>query len=97
MTAWKLFEVETPDLRTIRHRHESLEAAKKALLPGYTLKGEVLGASANDKGGFTDPTEPGTKSIMETLLETRGDVLMKWLADHGFKPAQNEEISEADK
>lgn len=84
MTAWKLFEIETPDGRVIRHRHESLDAAKKALLDGYSVTGEVIGASTDDKGGMVDPIGHGTTSIMETLLESRGDVLLDWLAKRGI-------------
>jgi hypothetical protein len=76
----KLFEVATPDGRVIRHRHESIEEAQKAILPGYAITGEVLGASADGVGGLVDPIGPGTTSIMETLLEARGDELLGWLA-----------------
>jgi hypothetical protein len=84
MTAWKLFEIECPDGRVIRHRHETLAAAQKALQPGYKVTGEVLGASTDDKGGLVDPVGPGTTSLMRTLLEARGDVLLEWLEKHGI-------------
>ena len=80
----KLFEVLTPDGRVIRHRHASLEEAKAAILKGYEITGEVLGASADGVGGLVDPIGPGTTSIMETLLEARGDVLLGWLAKRGI-------------
>lgn len=82
MTSWKLFEIECPDGRIIRHRHESLDAAKKALQEGYKVSGEVLGASSDDKGGIVDPIGPGTTSIMQTLLDARGDELLAWLDKH---------------
>lgn len=82
MTAWKLFEIETPDGRVIRHRHESLEAAKKALQDGYKVNGEVFGASTDDKGGLVDPI--GGRSLMQTLLEAHGDVLLAWLEKRGI-------------
>lgn len=80
----KLFEVSTPDGRVIRHRHESLDEARNAILKGYEITGEVLGASADGLGGLVDPIGPGTTSIMETLLESRGDVLLGWLAKRGI-------------
>jgi hypothetical protein len=80
----KLFEVLTPDGRVIRHRHESLDEAKRAILKGYEITGEVLGASADGLGGLVDPIGPGTTSIMETLLESRGEVLLGWLAKRGI-------------
>jgi hypothetical protein len=80
----KTFEITTPDGRIIRHRHQSLEEAQKAILRGYEITGEVLGASADGLGGLVDPVGPGTVSIMETLLESRGDVLLGWLAKRGI-------------
>lgn len=85
MIAWKLFEIETPDGRVIRRRHESVDAAKKGLLDGYKVTGEVLGASVDDKGGFVDPIGHGTKSIMQTLLDARGNELLAWLKKHGIE------------
>ena len=84
MTAWKLFEIECPDGRVIRHRHASLEEASKALQDGYKVCGEVLGASTDDKGGLVMPIGPGTTSVMQTLLEAHGDELIAWLRGKGF-------------
>ena len=85
MTSWKLFEIECPDGRVIRHRHASLEEARKALLDGYKVCGEVLGASTDDKGGLVMPIGPGTTSIMKTLLEAHGGELLAWLKKHGIE------------
>jgi hypothetical protein len=86
MTAWKLFEIECPDGRVIRHRHETLHAAQAALQDGYKVTGEVLGASTDDKGGMVSPVGPGTSSLMQTLLEAHGDELLAWLGKHGIGP-----------
>ncbi len=90
MTDWKLFEIETPDGRIVRHRHESLDIARSKLLPGYKVLAEVFGASADDKGGLVDPlvhADGHTKSIMGTLLDAHGSELIRWLCDNGFKPS----------
>jgi hypothetical protein len=84
MTAWKLFEIECPDGRIIRHRHPSLDDARKALLEGYKVTGEVLGASTDDKGGLVDPIGTGTKTMMGALLDAHGDELLGWLRENGF-------------
>lgn len=85
MTSWKLFEIECPDGRVIRHRHESLHAAQAALQDGYKVCGEVLGASTDDKGGLVMPIGPGTTSVMQTLLEAHGGELIEWLRKQGFE------------
>ena len=86
MTDWKLFEIECPDGRIVRHRHETLDVARSKLLPGYKVLAEVFGASADDKGGLVDPLihEGHTKSIMGTLLDAHGPELITWLCDNGF-------------
>ena len=74
----KFFEVKAPDGRLIRHPHASLEAARKAVIAGYEITGEVLGADANGMGGFLDPI--GGPSLMAVLLEKHGGELRRWLA-----------------
>jgi hypothetical protein len=76
----KTFEIKAPDGRIIRHRHESLEAAQKAVVAPYTVAGEVLGASADGSGGFLDPV--GGPSLMATLLEKHPGELRAWLRDN---------------
>jgi hypothetical protein len=71
----KLFEVETPDGRRVRHRHHSLEALRKALQPGYSVVGQVFGMNADDTGGFV--SSPGAPSMLKALLESQGDVLLE--------------------
>ncbi len=85
VTSWKLFEIETPDGRVIRHRHQTLYAAENALQNGYKVTGEVFGASTDDKGGMVSPIGPGTTSLMRTLLEAHGDELLGWLAKRGIR------------
>jgi hypothetical protein len=82
----KVFEVRTPDGRLVRHHHGSLEEAKKAVIAGYLVTGEVLGASADMTGGFLDPCGPGSESLMKTLLDARGDELLAWLASKRIGP-----------
>lgn len=50
----KTFEIKTPDGRTLRQQHASLEVAKAALQPGYEVTGEVIGAQ-DGKGGWALP------------------------------------------
>jgi hypothetical protein len=66
----RLFEVETPDHRTIRHRHSSPEALAAQLLPGYTVAGEVFGADEQGRGGFSVAANHG---------------LIEFLTAHGVK------------
>jgi hypothetical protein len=82
----KLFEVRAPDGRALRQPHESLEAARAAVIAGYAVTGEVLGASADGAGGFVDPVGLGTQSFMATLLASRGDELLAWLKERGIPP-----------
>jgi hypothetical protein len=64
------FEVEAPDHRTIRHRHSSAQSLSAALLPGYTVRGEIFGCDASGKGGFS---------------VAAGHNLIAFLAAHGVK------------
>lgn len=82
----KLFEIRTPDGRHIRHQHESIEAARKALQSGYEVTGEVIGAHGDHYGGLVQPIGDGAKSIFAALLEHSGEELAAWLATHGFEP-----------
>ena len=80
----KVFEVSTPDGRRLRHQHESLEAAQKAMLPGYAVTGEVFGADLLDnRGGYVRPI--GGKSLLAVLIEHHADELLTWLRDNGFQ------------
>jgi hypothetical protein len=71
----RLFEVETPDHRTIRHRHCSPEALAAQLLPGYTVAGEVFGADEQGRGGFSVAANHG---------------LIEFLTAHGVKVSPGE-------
>jgi hypothetical protein len=82
----RLFETVCPDGRKVRHRHHSLEALQKVLLPGYSVVGQVFGANADDTGGFVASIGPGGKSSMAGLLQAHGDELLAWLARHGIGP-----------
>ncbi len=82
----KLFEIKTPDGRYIRHEHENIAAARKALLPGYDVTGEVIGAHSDHYGGFVQPIGDGAKSLLAALLAHGGDEMKAWLAHQGFEP-----------
>jgi len=71
----KLFEVRTPDGRTVRHRHHSSEALRASLLPGYTVAGEVFGADEQGRGGFSVASNHG---------------LIAFLSAHGLKVSPGE-------
>jgi hypothetical protein len=49
----RLFEVSTPDNRTVRHWGFSAAALQGALLEGYYVTGEVHGANETGAGGFS--------------------------------------------
>ena len=71
-------EISSPDGRVIRQFHKSVEAAQKALQPGYTVTGEVIG------GNIVSPIgRPGARSFMKALLESQGGELLEFLASHG--------------
>ncbi len=78
-----VFEISTPDGRTIRQNHPSLEAAQRALQPGYVVSGEVIGA------GVVNPI--AGPSFMESLLAAQGDELIAWLALRGVVPTMGVE------
>jgi septal ring factor EnvC (AmiA/AmiB activator) len=71
-------EIRAPDGRVIRQFHRSVDAARKALQPGYEVTGEVIGS------GVVSPVGPGARSFMKALLESQGDVLMEWLEARGI-------------
>jgi hypothetical protein len=78
----KLFEVACPDGRKVRHRHHSLEALRKELQPGYVAIGQVFGANEDGTGGII--SRPGEPSMLKALLESQGDELLAFLAEHGI-------------
>jgi hypothetical protein len=75
----KLFESVCPDGRKVRHRHYSLEALQKGLLPGYRAIGQVFGADADGKGGFVP--QPG---FLTAVLEAYESELVEWLEARGI-------------
>jgi hypothetical protein len=77
----KLFEIRTPDGRTMRQQHPSLEQVQGSLLAGYQVTGTVIGAASDNSGGWVDPIEG--PSIMAQLLEAHGDELCEWLRTNG--------------
>jgi hypothetical protein len=89
----KLFEVETPDGRRVRHRAASLEALRKILQPGYRAIGRVFGHAEDGTGGFV--SVPGAPSMLKALLEAEGDELVAYLAARGIvgPPAQAPELA----
>ena len=78
----RVFEIATPDGRKVRHKAESVEAAKASLLRGYSVSGEVLGADPDMTGGFV--VMIGGKSMLAVLLECHGDDMSKWLESQGY-------------
>jgi hypothetical protein len=77
----KLFALSCPDGRTVRHRHHSIEALRKELLPGYIAIGQVFAANADDTGGFVADAK---SNMMDGLLQAHGDTLLAWLAERGI-------------
>jgi hypothetical protein len=78
----RLFEVETPDERKVRHRYASAGGLQKMLQPGYRVVAEVFGAGIDGKGGLVEPIG---QSTMKTLLAVHGDELIAFLAERGIK------------
>jgi hypothetical protein len=81
----RLFEIKTPDGRYIRHEHESADAARLVLQPGYVLAGEVIGAYGDARGGFVESVAPGARPVLGLLLDNAGDALKAWLDANGYK------------
>jgi hypothetical protein len=80
----RLFEVEAPDGRKVRHRYASAGGLQKMLQPGYRVVAEVFGAGIDGQGGLVEPIG---QSTMKTLLAAHGDELMAFLAERGIKAA----------
>jgi hypothetical protein len=72
-------EISTPDGRVIRQFHKSVDAARNALQPGYTVTGEVIG------GNIVSPIGPGARSFMTSLLDASGGELLAFLEAHGLR------------
>jgi hypothetical protein len=84
----RLFEIMAPDGRKLRQKHASLDAARKVLMPGYRVSGEVFGGDADGNGGFV--SVPGAPSPLKALLDAHGDDLRAWLAaEHSFARLSN--------
>jgi hypothetical protein len=77
----RLFEVETPDGRRVRHRYASAGGLQKILQPGYRVIAEVFGAGIDGKDGLVEPIG---QSTMKTLLAAHGDELVAFLAERGI-------------
>ena len=80
----RLFEVETPDGRRVRHRYADPEGLQKMLQPNYKVVAEVFGAGIDGVGGMVEALG---QSTMKTLLSVHGDELMAFLAERGIRAA----------
>ena len=81
----RLWEIATPDGRTIRQRYASLEAARAALTqPGYAVTAEVVGANADNVGGFVESIDGTGPSLLDVVLDHHGDRLAAWIERQGF-------------
>jgi hypothetical protein len=78
----RLFEVETPDGRRVRHRYANADGLQKILQPNYRVVAEVFNAGIDGKGGMVEPLG---QSTMKTLLAVHGDELIAFLAERGIK------------
>jgi len=78
----RLFEVEAPDGRKVRHHYASAGGLQKMLQPGYRVVAEVFGAGIDGKGGLVEPIG---QSTMKTLLAAHGDELVAFLAERGIR------------
>lgn len=74
----KTFEIEAPDGRVLRQRHESKPDAAK-LMPGYKVTGEVFGADAKGNGGMVDRFD-GEPLVAQLLDGRNGAFLDEWVA-----------------
>jgi hypothetical protein len=82
----RLFEVEAPDGRKLRHRYASPDGLQKMLQPGYKVVAEVFNAGIDGKGGMVEPLG---QSTMKTLLAVHGDELIAFLAERGIIGGEN--------
>jgi hypothetical protein len=71
-------QIRAPDGRMIMQFHKSVDAARKALRPEYTIIGEVIGS------GIVSPIGPGARSFMTSLLDAGGGELLEFLEEHGI-------------
>jgi hypothetical protein len=78
----KVFEVETPDGRRVRHHHATADSLQRMLQPGYKVVAEVQGAGIDGKGGMVEALG---QSTMKTLLAAHGADLLAFLEAHGFR------------
>ena len=78
----KVFEITALDGRKIRHQHLSVEKARNALMAGYSVTGEIVGAKEDLTGGYVLPI--GEQSLLALLLERHGDDLRAWLVAEGY-------------
>jgi hypothetical protein len=81
----KWFLVACPDGREVRHCHHSIEALRKELQQGYTIKGEIFGSNDAGEGGVVAAIAPAGPSIMAGLLAAHGPDLLAWLEAQGFQ------------
>jgi hypothetical protein len=84
ITGDRLFEVETPDGRRVRHRYASADGLQKMLQPNYRVVAEVFAAGIDGKGGLVEALGHST---MRTLLSVHGDELIAFLAERGIRAA----------
>jgi chromosome segregation ATPase len=80
----RLFEVETPDGRRVRHRYASPDGLQKILQPNYRVVAEVFAAGVDGKGGMVEPLGHST---MKTFSSVHGDELIAFLSERGIKAA----------
>jgi hypothetical protein len=85
----RLFEVETPDGRRVRHRYATADGLQKMLQPNYKVVAEVFNAGIDGKGGMVEPLG---QSTMKALLDVHGDELIAFLAHHGIVGSDNQAV-----
>jgi hypothetical protein len=81
----RLFQVTTPDMRKVRHRHRSAEDLQRTLLPGYVVTGEAFGSAADGTGGVVAATDGTVPSLMASLLRSHGKELIAYIEGNGFE------------
>jgi hypothetical protein len=87
----RLFEVQTPDLRKVRHRHRSPDALQATLAPGYKVTAEIFGAGSDNCGGVAASIGGvDVPSLMAGLLRASGKELISFLQANGYEPSNRD-------
>lgn len=88
----RILEIRAYDDRILRQAHKSVADAKKSLIQGYEVVGEIVGEGVVGDGLSLRPPLPDdlpSYGVVEALLHRFGAEIMKWLTDNGVQIVKN--------